>query len=153
MVSYVDTILSSPFFVMHAIFYVLLGFWIFIDAKARGSDSAAVWGVGCLIFPLLVIGYLLYRSEIGGRTEKASIVERGAGTIIIAHLNAVVLRFILSLNDVYPQFVEQPLAEVPYYLFLFILGAIPGYLLIWRNGWAQIRHRFNWASESDNTSP
>ena len=144
-----DSILGSPRAILHLIFYFLLIYWIFVDAKARGSDSAETWALACLLLPIIALFYLISRSEIGGRTEKASLTERAAGTYVIAHLLAILIPLILQIMGLSLHSVANSLGELPYSLLLLLLGGLPGYLLVWKNGWAQIRHRFDLTQESE----
>ncbi len=144
-------ILGSPFFFFHAAFSVLVGYWIYLDATERGSNANLLWAIGCTAFQPLVIGYLLYRSEIGGRTEIAGVRERSIGTFVIGHLVAVQLWFALRFSNVIATGIYPPVVELQYYVALFVIGAIPGYWLVWKRGWARLRRRIGWIQESERT--
>ncbi|MFC6826980.1 hypothetical protein [Halopelagius fulvigenes] len=142
-------LLGSPFSAFHALMSVLLAYWIYLDAKERGSDSSLLWAIGCTVFQPLVVGYLLYRSEIGGRTEPAGPTERAVGAFVVGHVVAVQLWFVLRSVGVFPQFVDDFAVELLYYALLFAVGAVPGYWLVWRRGWARLRRAFGWIQESE----
>lgn len=46
------------FFVLFVLFAVVLPFWVYQDAKAKGSDSAVLWALIVFLAPLL--GLVLY---------------------------------------------------------------------------------------------
>jgi uncharacterized membrane protein len=142
-----DSILSSPRNILHLIFYASLIYWVFVDAKARRSDSAENWALACLLLPIVVLFYLIYRSDIGGRTEKASLTERATGTYVIAYLIAMLIQLILHVVGLNLHSVTNSFGELPYNLLLLLLGGLPGYLLVWKNGWARLRRRFNLTQE------
>lgn len=131
----------------------LLSYWVFLDAEERGSNASLLWAIGCLVFQPLSLGYLLYRSEIGGRTEPAGVTERAVGTFVISHILVVQLRFSLSHIGVYPPVAGDFIAELQYYILLFIVGVIPGYWLVWQRGWVRIRRLFGWVHESETAAP
>ncbi|RDI73059.1 hypothetical protein DWB78_08255 [Halopelagius longus] len=128
---------------------VLLAYWIYLDAKERGSDSSLLWAVGCTVFQPLVVGYLLYRSEIGGRTEPAGLTERAVGTFVVGHILTVQLWLALRYVGVLPPFVDSFTLELLYYALLFAAGVVPAYWLVWRRGWARLRRAFGWVQESE----
>lgn len=127
-------LLSSPFSLFHALTLALIGYWVFLDADERGSNASLLWAIGCIVIRPLSLGYLLYRSEIGGRTEPAGETERAVGTFVISYIVAVQLRFILRYVGAYPTVVGGFTAELYYYILLFAVGGIPGYWLVWQRG-------------------
>ena len=140
-------VLASPFNVSHLLALALLGYWVHLDAGERGSDSALLWAVGSVLVPPLSLGYLLYRSEIGGRTEPAATTERAVGPFVVGHLVAVQLRFVLSRFGALP--FGEPGLGWPTYLPLLTAGVLVGYWLVWRRGWARLRREFGWVHESE----
>ena len=116
-------------------------YWIYLDAAIRGSDSPFLWATGCVVIPFLLIGYLLYRSEIGGRTEPASQQERLVGTFAVAHMVSV-----LGLVFLLP---PDPFTQLTYYLPFVIIGTLPGFWLVWRRGYAQFRHKIGLVHKSE----
>ena len=139
--------LASPFNASHLLTLVLIGYWVHLDAGKRGSDASLLWAVGCVVVPPLVFGYLLYRSEMGGRTEPAGVTERTVGTFVVGHLVAVQLRFVLSLFDALP--FGDPGVGWPTSVLLLAAGALVGYWLVWRRGWARLRREFGWVHDSE----
>lgn len=125
-----SNLLGSPFSLFHVLFLVLVGYWVFLDATERESSGNLFWAIGCMVFQPLVIGYLLYRSQIGGRTEPAGAKERIIGIFVIGHLVAAQLWFILRFADVIMTTVYPPIVELQYYVALFMVGAIPGYWFV-----------------------
>jgi hypothetical protein len=120
----------------------LLGvYWTYLDATARGSGSPSQWAIGCVVIPFLLIGYLLYRSKIGGRKEPASQRERLVGTLVVAHMVSVLGAVFLLPPD--------PFTQLLYYLPLVVIGLLPGYWLVWRRGYARLRHKVGLVHESE----
>jgi hypothetical protein len=103
------------------------------------------------LFQPLTIGYLLYRSQIGGRTEPASLGERLIGTFVIGHLVTVQLWFALRFIDAISTPVSSPIVEAQYYVVLFVVGVSLGYWFVWKRGWARIRRKIGWVHESERT--
>lgn len=142
---------GSPFYFFHVLFSAILGYWVYLDATERESNANLLWAIGCTVFQPLTVGYLLYRSQIGGRTEPAGIGERLIGTYAVGHLIAAQLWFALRFTDVISTTVYPPLVELQYYVVLLIIGAVPGYWLVWKRGWSRIRRRLGWVQESERT--
>lgn len=112
---------------------ILMGYWIYADATARGSDSAFSWAAGGVLTMFIVAGYLFYRRKIGGRTDLASRRERIAGTVVFAQMFALALGAELSPPDPFTQLIQLP---------LFVgAGLLSGYWLVWRGGYARLRRR------------
>ncbi|WP_266080813.1 hypothetical protein [Haladaptatus caseinilyticus] len=145
-------IFSSPFYLSHIIFSALIGYWIYLDATERGSDANLLWALGCTFIQPLILGYLLYRSEIGGRTEPAGVTERVIGTVVIGQLVTEQLWFGLRFTGIIASRVYPPAVELQYYVALFAVGVIPGYWLVWKRGWARIRREFGWVQESERAT-
>jgi hypothetical protein len=145
----VTNIFSSPFYLFHVLFSALIGYWIYLDATERGSNANLLWAIGCTFIQPLIIGYLLYRSEIGGRTKPAGVSERLIGTFVIGHLVTAQLWFVLRFTDIISTRVYPPIVELQYYSALFVVGVIPGYWPVWKRGWARIRREFGWVQESE----
>ena len=143
--------LAAPFYAAHPLALAPIGYWVHLDAVERGSDRSPAWALGCVLVPPLVVGYLLYRSEIGGRTEPAGVTERLVGTAVIVHLVAVQVRFVLSAFDALP--FGDPGVGWPTYLLLLAAGGPVGYWLVWRRGWARLRRAFGWVHESETPAP
>lgn len=139
----------SPFYLFHILFSALLGYWVYLDTTERGSNANLLWAIGCTVFQILVIGYLLYRSQVGGRTESAGVGERLMGTFVIGHLITVQLWFVLRFTDVVSDTLYPPVVELQYYVTLFMVSVIPGYWLVWKRGWARTRRKIGWVQESE----
>ncbi len=131
------------FFWLPALSTLFLGYWVYLDATIRGSDAALLWAVCCTAFLPLIIGYLLHRSEIGGRPEPADRRERILGTYLVAHVVAALIVTIL------PQ--VQLSRQLLYFGALFV-GLLPGYWLVWTGGWARLRREFGWSHPSESAS-
>lgn len=138
---------TAPFYATHLLVLALVGYWVHLDASERGSDADLLWALGCVLVPPLVVGYLLYRSEIGGRSEPSGVTERAVGTFVIGHLVAVQLRFALSTMEALP--FGEPGLGWPTYLLLLAPSLALGYWLVWRRGWARLRRAFGWVHESE----
>jgi hypothetical protein len=151
MIRLLTDVLSSPFSLFHVLFTGLVGYWIYVDATERGSDAALSWAGGCAVFQPLTIGYLLYRSEIGERTDPAAASERAIGTFVIAHLVAIQLRFVLRYSGLITPPVPSPVVELLYYVGLLVVGILPAYWLIWQRGWARTRRKIGWSQKSEGT--
>lgn len=146
-----SNILSSPFYLFHVLFSAFIGYWVYLDATERGSNASYLWAIGCTVFQPLVIGYLLFRGQIGGRREPAEATERAVGSLIIGHLIAVQLLFVLRYFEAIPTTNLSLVVEAQYYVVLFIVGVLPGYWLVWKRGWARIRRIIGWIQESERT--
>lgn len=142
-------VLSSPFYLSHVLFTVFIAYWIHVDATERGSDAALLWAGGSAVFGPLIIGYLLYRSEIGERTHLAMASERAIGTFVVAHLVAIQLWFVLRYSGVITPPISSLGVELLYYVGLLAVGLVPGYWLVWKRGWARTRRKVGWSQESD----
>lgn len=146
-----SNILSSPLYLLHVLFSAFIGYWVYLDATERESNASYLWAIGCTVFQPLVIGYLLFRSQIGGRREPAEFAERAVGSFIVGHLIAVQLWFVLRYFEVIPTANLSPIIEFQYYVALFVVGVLPGYWLVWKRGWARIRRSIGWIQESEHT--
>jgi len=149
MASFLAELLGAPFNAFHLLFLGLVGYWVSLDAAERGSDASLLWALGCVVFQPLVVGYLLYRSRIGGRTEPAGVQERLVGTFVIGHFVAAQLWFALRLLDVLASVTYPPVVELQYYLALLAVGVLPGSLLVWNRGWERIRRTLGWVHEQE----
>ena len=144
-------LLGSPFSLFHVLFSALLGYRVHLDASERGSNANLLWAIGCTVFQPLTVGYLLYRSQIGGRIEPSGTVERLIGVFVIGHLLTVLLWFVLRFTEVISTAIYSPTVEFQYYVVLFVVGVVPGYWLVWNRGWARIRRRIGWVQQSELT--
>ncbi|CDK39748.1 hypothetical protein [Halorubrum sp. AJ67] len=152
MITIISNILGSPFYLFHALSLILVGYWVYLDATERGSNMNYLWAIGCTLFQPLTVGYLLYRSEIGGRTRTAGTLERIVGTFVVGHLVTIQLWFVLGYMNVVTTITHPPLVELQYYIALFVVGVIPGYWLVWKSGWARTRRKLGWVQEAERTN-
>jgi hypothetical protein len=58
-------IFSSPFSLFHALFSVLLGYWVYLDATERGSNANLLWALGCTFFNPLPSGICCIEVRLG----------------------------------------------------------------------------------------
>ena len=63
--------------------YVAGGYWIYVDAKARGSPRPHGWLFNWLVFTLFgLVHYLWVRDRIGTRSRPVSAIERMAFALV-----------------------------------------------------------------------
>ncbi len=136
-------ITGFTFFWLPALSTLLLGYWVYLDASIRGSDAALLWAVCCTAFLPLIIGYLLHRSEIGGRPEPANRRERILGTYLAAHVFAALIVTLIP---------QLQLSRPMFYFGALLVGLLPGYWLVWNRGWAQLRREFGWSHPSESVT-
>lgn len=109
-----------------------LGYWTYLDASARGSESpgeSAGWVVATL--GLGVVAYLYRRRQrLGGRSVRADGREQIVGTCCVASLVALVAPA-FGPPDAITSAVAAALAVPP--------GLVLGYLLVVRGGFDRLR--------------
>lgn len=55
------------FFLVVTAAWLYAAYWVYNDARRRGSDNAAIWGVGVFLIGFLgLLLYLVVRDEVGG---------------------------------------------------------------------------------------
>jgi hypothetical protein len=121
---------SSPelgflLFGVFAVFFlgtgVLLGYWTYLDARARDSDSAIMLGIAVGVVGWLVFPYLYFRGE---RVHPKTRRERIVATVVVANVVAVLIGTMVGPPD-------------PFSGPLYVLGALVvtlplAYLVVYR---------------------
>lgn len=65
--------------------YFAGGYWIYVDAKARGSPRPHGWLFNWLVFTLFgLVHYLWVRDRIGTRSRLVSAIERMAFALVVS---------------------------------------------------------------------
>ena len=103
--------------------YIIATIWVYIDAKSRGSSSAAFWSPFVFLITPLLLYYLLYyrrkihRTRLRTRSEKATAITALAATLST-----------LSVMIIVP---PDPIVQIQRWCLSFII-AIPGSYLVYK---------------------
>lgn len=94
-----------------------VGYWVYLDAAARGSEAPAEWAVVCALAAPFALAYLAYRHRIG-RHPGAGRRQRAAGTLAVGVATGLILAATLSPPDPFTQLLALPAAT--------LVGVLPG---------------------------
>lgn len=129
---------ALPFAAMAILLFsgkVLLGYWVYRDASARGSSVPRWWGLAVAILDPLVLGYLFTRwRKLGEREYPRTSRDRSVATALVALFGSLLLATETSPPD--------PLSQPRYFFGALVVVAPLAYLLVYRDGWARFRARF-----------
>jgi len=130
MVSVPWQVLAGVTFLAYLVGLLTIGYWVFRDARERGSDGSSSWAIAAALFPLMLVVYVFYRSRIGERGQHADQRERAAGSYIVGFLLAFVSGALLSPPD--------PFSQLLWFVGALPVGLLVGYLLVWQDGWRKL---------------
>ena len=82
---------------------VSLGYWVYADASARGSDRPLLWGVLTVLFVPVGLYYWYVRGDVGERRRRPDRGERVALVVALGTLGAYVLAATVAPPDPHTQ--------------------------------------------------
>ncbi|WP_435125149.1 DUF7534 family protein [Halobaculum sp. D14] len=109
------------------------GYWVYLDADARGTDAAAVLGAATVFVSFVGVWYWLRRSAYGDRDSPPSRTQRAAGSVAVASFCAVVLAAVVAPPD--------PVTQGVWAAGSLAVTAPAAYLLVYRRGWRALTAR------------
>lgn len=98
--------------------------WIFLDAKARGSDKADWWAMTAWFLVPALVYFVWSRRTLGQRATAPSHTERLLGTVGTGFVIAFLSAGVLSPPD--------PFTQIYYWIGSLPIGLVLGYLFVWR---------------------
>lgn len=124
-------VLAGVVLLAYLVGLLAIGYWVYRDARERGSDGPSSWALAAALVPLMLAVYVAYRSRIGERSHRSDRPERAAGSYVVGFLFAFVSGAMLSPPD--------PFSQLLWFVGALPVGLIVGYLLVWQNGWRKLR--------------
>lgn len=131
------------FLLFMAVVGIVVGRWVYQDAKSRGSSWAWQWGVGIavLLIPvapglLALATYILTRGNKIRNGEKQSTQPQNQRREFILTLGSLVILALFIGTIVSP---PDPLTQIYYMLPLTLLSVVLAYWLVYRNGYRYTR--------------
>ena len=110
--------------------WLSVGYWVTVDADARGARVPWLWGgVSLFFFPVLLYYLLVYRRRYD-RERSTGRLERGVGTVALASTAAMLLAAVLAPPDPYTQAVWWGAA--------WALLLVPSHRLVYRRGYERL---------------
>ncbi|MCU4800634.1 hypothetical protein OB920_09660 [Halobacteria archaeon HArc-gm2] len=111
---------------------ILVAYWVYRDASARGSSNPRSWGVWVVIVDLVVLSYLYNRwRKLGERNYPRTTRDRAVETTVVAGYGAFISGALLAPADFF---------LTPLYTVGGLAVTLPlAYLLVYRGGWARLR--------------
>jgi len=86
------------------------GAWVSFDARARGSNYPAVWGVFAPVSGIVLAYYLLWWRRGRSRARPPSRWERSAAAVAVAGVGGMILGSLVSPPDPAAQLTVWPVA-------------------------------------------
>jgi len=111
--------------------YLLFVYWVYLDARDRGSDRPGRWALGALaILPVSAL-YFVLADRIGERQGTPTARKRLVETVLLAGCAGLPLTFVVTPPDPFTQLTAIPASLV-------VTGPA-AYLLWYRRGFEKVR--------------